>query len=60
LQTAPPIFGWAAITFGIGPHSIVKDILYRSVSNDTFRNYAAGTEYMHSEVKITIAKAKKA
>ena len=20
-QTAPPIFGWAAITFGIGPHS---------------------------------------
>jgi len=21
LQTAPPIFGWAAITLGIGPHS---------------------------------------
>jgi len=20
-QTAPPIFGWAAITLGIGPHS---------------------------------------
>ena len=20
-QTAPPIFGWAAMTFGVGPHS---------------------------------------
>jgi len=23
-QTAPPIFGWAAITLGIGPHSSIK------------------------------------
>ena len=22
-QRAPPIFGWAAITLGIGPHSIL-------------------------------------
>jgi len=32
-QTAPPIFGWAAITLGIGPHSSlarnITQIVYR-------------------------------
>jgi len=27
-QTAPPIFGWAAITLGIGPHSILFTVIY--------------------------------
>jgi len=27
LQRAPPIFGWAAITLGIGPHSSLLSLL---------------------------------
>ena len=27
LQTAPPICGWVAITFGIGPHSSYFSVL---------------------------------
>ena len=29
-QTAPPIFGWAAITLGIGPHSSFSSFIQRS------------------------------
>jgi len=35
MQRAPPIFGWAAITLGIGPHSSVHHVSNKQLGRPT-------------------------